>query len=118
MCAGNIGEPVVDEKTRKAYELKAEVMKGLAHPLRVAIADFLSHGEQCVCDIAEHVGARLSNVSRHLAVMLRAGIVSSRKDGLKVHYSLRTPCVKKFLSYAATVLREQLKDRNAILQEP
>ncbi len=98
--------------------MKAEVLKGLAHPVRVAIADFLGHGEQCVCDIAEHVGARLSNVSRHLAVMLKAGILSCRKDGLKVHYSLRTPCVKKFLSYAATVLRKQLKDRSAILQGP
>lgn len=72
----------------------------MAHPLRLAILDYISNGEQCVCDIAEYVDSERSNVSRHLAVMLSAGIVQQRKDGLNVLYSLKTPCVLKFLAYS------------------
>ena len=49
------------------FEKQAEIAKAIAHPLRIAILDFLKDGEQCVCDIAEHVGSERSNVSRHLS---------------------------------------------------
>jgi DNA-binding transcriptional ArsR family regulator len=99
---------------RRLYELKASVLRALAHPLRLAIVDFLSGGEQCVCDIAEHVGGERSNVSRHLAVMLRAGVLECRKDGLRVLYSLRAPCVLDFLSCATALLRADLESRRAM----
>ena len=70
------------------FEKQAEVFKALSQGYRVAIIDFLRDGEQCVCDIAEHIGAERSNVSRHLSVMVSAGVLSYRKDGLKVLYSL------------------------------
>jgi ArsR family transcriptional regulator len=73
------------------YEKQAEIAKAIAHPLRIAVIDFLKDGERCVCDIAEHVGSERSNVSRHLAVMVNAGVLSCRKEGLKVFYWLRTP---------------------------
>jgi ArsR family transcriptional regulator len=97
------------------YELKAEVLKALAHPIRLAVADLLRDGEQCVCDIAEHVGAERSNVSRHLAVMVNAGVLESHKEGLKVLYSLRTPCVLNFLSCATDVVREQIEQKRGLL---
>ncbi|KPK65842.1 MAG: hypothetical protein AMK73_01745 [Planctomycetes bacterium SM23_32] len=105
----------MDEGARKVCELKAEVLKALAHPLRVAIAEFLRGGECCVCDIAEHVGAERSNVSRHLGLMVNAGVLESRKDGLWVFYRLKTPCVLEFLSCASRVLREQMEDARAAL---
>ena len=94
-----------------AYELHARVIQGLAHPIRVAIADLLRDGEVCVCEIAERVGAERSNVSRHLAVMLHAGIVRHRKDGLQVYYSLRTPCVLSMLDCAVNAARESLDEQ-------
>jgi ArsR family transcriptional regulator len=105
----------MDAHARKLYELKAEVLKALAHPLRLAVVDSLSDGERCVCDIAEHVGSERSNVSRHLAVMLRAGVLECRKDGLRVLYTLKTPCVRDFLSCATGVLREGERSRRAVL---
>ncbi len=81
----------------KLYQHKAEIIAAAGHPIRLAIIEFLAGGEQCVCDIAKHVAARRSNVSRHLAVLLKAGIVAQRKDGLRMIYSLRTPCMGKFL---------------------
>jgi ArsR family transcriptional regulator len=74
----------MDATSKKLYEMKAEVIQAAGHPIRLAIIDFLKGGEQCVCDIATHVGAQRSNVSRHLGVMLKAGIVDCRKDGLRM----------------------------------
>jgi len=107
----------MDSKTRKFYELKAEIIHAVAHPIRLAIIEFLSQGEQCVCDIVDHVGARRSNVSRHLSVMLKAGVVDCRKDGLKVIYSLQTPCILNFLSCVNQVLRERMESNAALLKK-
>ena len=107
----------MNNETRKLYEMKAEVIQAIAHPIRLAIVDYLADGEQCVCDIAEHVGAQRSNVSRHLAVMLRAGVLDCRKDGLRVLYSLRTPCISGFLTCVTSVLREQVRSQNELLMK-
>jgi len=97
----------MDAKTRKLYELKARVVAAIGHPIRLAIVDFLKDGEQCVCKIAEHVAAKRSNVSRHLAVLLKAGIVEQRKEGLQMIYSLRTPCILNFMRCIEGVLCER-----------
>ena len=105
----------MDTETQKLYQMKADVLAALAHPLRVAIAEFLRNGEQCVCDIAEYVGAERSNVSRHLAVMLRAGVLEHRKEGLRMLYRLKTPCVVNCMDCVAAVLKEQIAANNAVL---
>jgi ArsR family transcriptional regulator len=107
----------MDDERAALYEMQAEILKALAHPVRLAIADFLAGGEQCVCDIAERVGAERSNVSHHLALMQQAGVLDSRKDGLRVLYSLRTPCVLHCLTCATEVLRERVERSAAVLRE-
>ena len=101
----------------KLYELKAEIIQAAAHPIRLAIIEFLSHGEQCVCDISEHVDSQRSNFSRHLALMLKAGVVECRKEGLKMIYSLKTPCIINFLNCVENVLRQKMEDNVAVLSE-
>ena len=95
---------------------KAEILAAAGHPIRLAIIEFLADGERCVCDIAGHVAAERSNVSRHLGVLLSAGVVSQRKEGLRMIYSLRTPCLLNFLSCATQVLREQLQEDSRLLK--
>ena len=107
----------MDTNTKKLYELKSEIIQAAAHPIRLAIIEYLADGEQCVCDIVEHVNAQRSNVSRHLAVMLKAGVVESRKDGLKVMYSLKTPCIVKFLDCVEQALKERMKSQNTLLKK-
>jgi DNA-binding transcriptional ArsR family regulator len=94
---------------------QAEIAKAVAHPLRIAVIDFLREGERCVCDIAAHVGSERSNVSRHLGVMVRAGVLGCRKEGLKVFYSLRTPCVAEFLSCVTRILKQQVEENDKLL---
>ncbi len=96
--------------------MKADVLGAMAHPIRLAILDRLrGGGEVCVCDIADAVGAERSNVSRHLAIMVRTGILSDRKEGLWVYYRLRCPCVLEFLGCIEEVIRRQHKDLAAAL---
>jgi len=106
---------MIDNAKALLFEKQAQIAKALAHPLRMAVIDFLQDGERCVCDIAEHLGAERSNVSRHLSVMVRAGVLSCRKDGLKVFYTLRTPCVADFLSCVIRVLKQQARDNEKLL---
>ena len=101
---------MISSEQKRLYRGRAEVIAAAGHPIRLAIVDFLAGGEQCVCDIAEHVGAGRSNVSRHLAVLLKAGLVDQRKDGLKMIYSLTAPCMPGFLTCVDEVLRRRAAD--------
>jgi len=102
-------------KKRALFEKQAEIAKAIAHPVRIAIVEFLKNGEQCVCDIAEHVGSERSNVSRHLSVMVAAGVLEHRKEGLKVIYKLKAPCVAEFLKCVTTLLKQQTKENQKLL---
>ena len=97
------------ETQKILYKRQAEIFKAVAHPLRIAIVDLLNQGEQCVYSIATHVHADRSNVSRHLAVMVNAGILSYRKDGLRVMYRLETPCIPEFLDCIAQIIKNQFE---------
>jgi len=102
-------------KAKKIYEARAEIMKALAHPLRLEIMDVLSKGGVCVEDIAGKAGAERSNVSRHLSVLARAGLIERCKEGLKVYYSLKVPCVLNFFGCVEQVIRTQFNEAKALL---
>jgi ArsR family transcriptional regulator len=93
-----------------AYTQKAAVLKALAHPSRLVMIDALAEGERCVCELQQVVGADMSTVSKHLSVMRNAGLVTDRKEGLKVFYRLRVPCVLRFFDCVDAVLRENARD--------
>jgi DNA-binding transcriptional ArsR family regulator len=75
------------------YETRARIIKALAHPTRLFMVDELSKGERCVCELRDMVGADISTVSKHLALLKAAGILADDKRGLQVFYRLKTPCV-------------------------
>lgn len=101
---------------KRLYEMKAEIIQAAAHPIRIAIIEYLGKGEQCVCDIVEHVDAQRSNVSRHLTLMLKAGVLECRKEGLKVFYRIKTPCILDFLGCVEKILHERVKSEVALLK--
>jgi len=107
---------MLSKKRQQLFEKQAQIAKAIAHPLRIAVLDFLKAGSQCVCDIARHIGSERSNVSRHLSVMTNAGVLESRKEGLKVIYTLKTPCILDFFSCVTGVLRQQAKDNQRLLK--
>lgn len=98
------------------FEKQADIAKAIAHPVRIAVLEYLKDGEQCVCDIAEAVGTERSNLSKHLSIMVSAGVLVSRKDGLKVMYCIKTPCVLKFLDCLKECLKEQVAEQQKMLE--
>jgi len=108
---------MLSKRKQLLFEKQAEIAKAIAHPLRIAVVNFLKDGEQCVCDIAEHIGSERSNVSRHLSVMSNASLLEYRKEGLKVIYKLKTPCILDFFSCVSRVLKQQVQDNKLLLAE-
>lgn len=106
---------MLTDTEKRRYERQAEVVAALANPIRIAIADLLRDGGRCVNDIAERIGAERSNVSRHLSIMLKSGVVQARKEGVMVFYELRTPCILNFLACASDVLRHNLEEEKRTL---
>ena len=107
---------MLTKKKQLLFEKQAEIAKAIAHPLRIAILDFLKKGEKCVCDIAEHIGSEQSNVSRHLSVMVKAGVLEYHKEGLKVIYKLRTPCILDCFSCITACLKQQANENVKLLR--
>lgn len=63
-------------------------LQALADEKRLGIVEALRGGERCVCDLQDRIGAGQSLLSHHLRVLREAGLVSDRRDGRWVHYSL------------------------------
>ncbi len=89
------------------------VIKALAHPSRLAIAEALQDGERCVCELRDLVGADLSTVSKHLTVMRKAGLLDMEKRGLNVFYRLRCPCLMNFFECLDGLVPEPASRRSA-----
>jgi len=97
------------------YEARARIVKAMAHPTRLFIVDELAKGERCVNELTEMVGADMSTVSRHLAVLKSVGIIMDEKRGLQVFYSLRTPCIMKFFGCVESVMKTVAEENMAVL---
>lgn len=79
------------------HERRVDVFKALAHPTRLYIVLRLSEGEARVGDLTKEVGADVSTVSKHLAVLRDVGLVADRREGQSILYSLACDCVLDFL---------------------
>ncbi len=99
--------PPMKTASRGIYDIRAGVVKALAHPSRLLIVDELAKGERCVCELTELVGADISTVSKHLSVLKRAGILLDDKRGLQVFYRLRCPCILRFFDCIEAVVEEK-----------
>ena len=105
------------DSTRARYAAWAEIIKALAHPSRLFIVDELSRGERCVCELTEMVGADISTVSKHLAVLKNGGIVRDEKRGTQVYYSLKCPCILDFVTCVNEVLKSNVEERLELVKE-
>ncbi|WP_051295112.1 ArsR/SmtB family transcription factor [Maridesulfovibrio bastinii] len=91
-------------KSSEHYEVRAKVMKAMAHPSRLMMIDALSHGEKCVCELTDLVGYDISTVSKHLRILKQAGIVDDDKRGKQVFYRLKVPCILNFFHCVESVI--------------
>lgn len=70
-------------------ETATEILKSIAHPIRLKILCFLLDGEKNVGEIEQQFGSTISNISQHLTVLRKADIILRRKDANFMYYSLK-----------------------------
>jgi DNA-binding transcriptional ArsR family regulator len=102
------------EKNR--YEAKAKVLKALAHPTRLWMAEQLSAGEMCVCEFVDQIEVDFSTISKHLSVLRQAGIVEDDKRGKQVYYKLKVPCVMNFMECVEAVIASNAKEQAELVR--
>lgn len=96
----------------------ADVLKSLAQPTRLKIIDFLRAGERCVCEIFPAIDEEQSNTSRHLAYMQTHGILSRRKEGVKIYYAVKHPEVMEIIDRATAIVRREVEVRSGLINGP
>lgn len=96
-----------DISSRPDIEIAAKFFGALADPTRLHIvAMLLEHGEMSVGDIVDAVGGLQGRVSSHLACLRHCGLVSGRKHGRNVHYSITDPRIAEFLPVAVSMIAD------------
>ena len=100
---------------KSLFAMQAGLCKAIAHPTRIEILNLLRDGERCVCEIYPALDIEQPNVSRHLAVLKNEGILSSRKEGLKVIYRVSDERIYELLDLVTLILKEQLEKRTRAL---
>jgi DNA-binding transcriptional ArsR family regulator len=98
----------------RILELKAEVLKALAQPTRLKILELLRHGERCICEIIPAINGEQSNVSRHISLMQKSHLVTTRKDGVKVMVKVTDPEIFNILDRVSRMLRDQFKEQEKL----
>lgn len=98
-------------------QLKAELFKALAHPLRVRALEQLMRGERAVGALADDLEVELTQLSQQLGVLRRAGVVVTRREGTSIVYALRDPLLADMLALGRRMLVENLRDSRTLLHE-
>jgi rhodanese-related sulfurtransferase/DNA-binding transcriptional ArsR family regulator len=90
------------------FDAFAEVAKALASGRRAEIVDLLAQGERSVEDIAAEIDQSVANTSHHLRAMARAGLVTTRRDGTRIFYTLASDRVAALWTAMRDVAAEQV----------
>lgn len=102
---------------RPLYEVKANLFKGLAHPVRIRVLEVLSAApEVTVAELLADIGLEPSHLSQHLSVLRRHHLVVADRRASQVYYRLAYPAVADLLSVARTLLVEVLETTQQQLQ--
>ena len=75
----------------------SELLKSLSNPHRLMILCQLLEGERSVGELAEFLDLRSANVSQHLALLRREGMVSARRDGQTIYYAIASHPARRIL---------------------
>lgn len=104
-------------KKENFYNLHAEMCKTIANPRRQAILDTIRNGEMTVSELIEKTGIRQANLSQHLAILRSKGVVSTRRDGNNVHYSLSNLKIIEAYDLISEVLEDSATSRDKTIRE-
>ena len=98
--------------------LQADFCKGMAHPTRIRILKILEAGERTVNDLASLVGVTQANASQHLALLRQLGLLSTRRDGTSIFYSISDHRITEACELVRSCIEERVKKSQAVLAVP
>lgn len=104
-----------DQVSIPLYQAKAEFFRMLGHPVRIRVLELLGDGPRPVRELLAETGIEASSLSQQLAVLRRAGIVVSTRDGATVSYALAGPDVADLMRAARRILTEMLTGQSELL---
>jgi ArsR family transcriptional regulator len=99
------------------HQVKAELFRTLGHPVRVRVLELLQDGPRAVRDLLAEIDVEASNLSQQLAVLRRAGLVTSSREGALVVYALSTTDVADLLAAGRRILASVLDDRDGLREQ-
>jgi ArsR family transcriptional regulator len=102
--------------THDEARIRADILKALAHPIRVMLVEALNEGDRTVAELNVVAAVDQSTISRHLSQLRKAGIVSARRDGMSVVCHLETPCILRAFHCAAEVIRSDAARKTRLLR--
>ncbi len=102
--------------SKEIFQLHAEVCKTLSHAKRLEIISILREDELNAGDIVTKMKIPKANVSQHLAVMRKAGILDSRRDGLNIYYNISNSKVIKACDLMREVLVEHQTKKSKLMK--
>jgi|SRR5674476_41934 len=103
--------------TTPLHQLKAEFFKTLGHPARIRVLELLSEKEHSVGEMLPFLGIEASHLSQQLAVLRRAGLVATRRQGSTVYYSLTSSHIGELLAAAQVSLAAVMTDQLELLED-
>jgi ArsR family transcriptional regulator len=98
------------------YQLKSDFFKTLGHPARIRVLELLSEREHAVAEMLPLVAIEPAHLSQQLAVLRRANLVITRKEGSTVYYSLTSPHIAELLAVARQILTGVLAGQAELLE--
>ena len=98
-------------------QFTAEFFKVLAHPLRIRIVDALRSGEIAVNDLSSRLKVEQSTLSQQLAILRKSNVVTGRKEGQSVYYSIQDRAIFRVLDEARQVFNNHLIDIKDLLEQ-
>jgi DNA-binding transcriptional ArsR family regulator len=101
--------------TTPLHQVKAEFFKTLSHPMRIRVLELLSEREYSVGELLRELEVEPSNLSQQLAVLRRAGLVVTRKEGSTVYYSLISDQIAELMAVARSILTRMLSEQADLL---
>lgn len=97
-------------------EMIAARLRVIGDPNRIRVLDLLRDGELSVTQITERLGTSQQNASKHLGVLMQAGIVARRKEGTTSFYSVSDPGVYELCEQVCGGLQQQLAELTALVE--
>ena len=103
------------EAEEQLYRLQAEFCKGMAHPKRIQILRTLKGGEKTVNELAKATGIPQANMSQHLALLRQLGLLTSRREGTSIYYSISDRRIIEACELVRSCIGERLKRSQMVL---